>query len=376
MRAVKKVNISSTIHNSQGLSHSNHHLVNSMKNKIVIPLVFAVSASILAALGLFTASDKSDTVKLNENNTSQAQSTQLATSGRRQDKPADGVVVNSTEELMPAAVLELLKEREGSPFLEAEVTQLYEQFLTQFNRPESLTEEQIQRFFSRMNDTLIASSEARLAIAEMYRNFPVDDHTSRLLMGEMLMGSNDGRQILADEADFQLQNGVEMAHSEAFRVLANVGRDSVNYKALEKAIYHISSDTSEGTVINALAYVGEIVERNIDTISPMYHDVVVSALKETVLRRSDNLTIQTASAQRLYYTTTPDKSASLANEFLLNSLNSSLIVETIYAIQQGHINMNPELEATLRNTLNRSSVTPLELDLAQQILAAGTGNNF
>jgi hypothetical protein len=108
----------------------------------------------------------------------------------------------------------------------------------------------------------------------------------------------------------------------------------------------------------------------------MYHDVVVSALKETVLRRSDNLTIQTASAQRLYYTTTPDKSASLANEFLLNSLNSSLIVETIYAIQQGHINMNPELEATLRNTLNRSSVTPLELDLAQQILAAGTGNNF
>jgi hypothetical protein len=376
LRAVKKVNISSTIHNSQGLSHSNHHLVNSMKNKIVIPLVFAVSASILAALGLFTASDKSDTVKLNENNTSQAQSTQLATSGRRQDKPADGVVVNSTEELMPAAVLELLKEREGSPFLEAEVTQLYEQFLTQFNRPESLTEEQIQRFFSRMNDTLIASSEARLAIAEMYRNFPVDDHTSRLLMGEMLMGSNDGRQILADEADFQLQNGVEMAHSEAFRVLANVGRDSVNYKALEKAIYHISSDTSEGTVINALAYVGEIVERNIDTISPMYHDVVVSALKETVLRRSDNLTIQTASAQRLYYTTTPDKSASLANEFLLNSLNSSLIVETIYAIQQGHINMNPELEATLRNTLNRSSVTPLELDLAQQILAAGTGNNF
>jgi hypothetical protein len=347
-----------------------------MKNKIVIPLVFAVSASILAALGLFTASDKSDTVKLNENNTSQAQSTQLATSGRRQDKPADAVVVNSTEELMPAAVLELLKEREGSPFLEAEVTQLYEQFLTQFNRPESLTEEQIQRFFSRMNDTLIASSEARLAIAEMYRNFPVDDHTSRLLMGEMLMGSNDGRQILADEADFQLQNGVEMAHSEAFRVLANVGRDSVNYKALEKAIYHISSDTSEGTVINALAYVGEIVERNIDTISPMYHDVVVSALKETVLRRSDNLTIQTASAQRLYYTTTPDKSASLANEFLLNSLNSSLIVETIYAIQQGHINMNPELEATLRNTLNRSSVTPLELDLAQQILAAGTGNNF
>jgi hypothetical protein len=376
LRAVKKVNISSTIHNSQGLSHSNHHLVNSMKNKIVIPLVFAVSASILAALGLFTASDKSDTVKLNENNTSQAQSTQLATSGRRQDKPADGVVVNSTEELMPAAVLELLKEREGSPFLEAEVTQLYEQFLTQFNRPESLTEEQIQRFFSRMNDTLIASSEARLAIAEMYRNFPVDDHTSRLLMGEMLMGSNDGRQILADEADFQLQNGVEMAHSEAFRVLANVGRDSVNYKALEKAIYHISSDTSEGTVINALAYVGEIVERNIDTISPMYHDVVVSALKETVLRRSDNLTIQTASAQRLYYTTTPDKSASLANEFLLNSLNSSLIVETIYAIQQGYINMNPELEATLRNTLNRSSVTPLELDLAQQILAAGTGNNF
>ncbi|MFQ3247478.1 MAG: hypothetical protein ACI9WC_003857 [Arenicella sp.] len=376
MRAVKKVNISSTIHNSQGLSHSNHHLVNSMKNKIVIPLVFAVSASILAALGLFTASDKSDTVKLNENNTSQAQSTQLATSGRRQDKPADAVVVNSTEELMPAAVLELLKEREGSPFLEAEVTQLYEQFLTQFNRPESLTEEQIQRFFSRMNDTLIASSEARLAIAEMYRNFPVDDHTSRLLMGEMLMGSNDGRQILADEADFQLQNGVEMAHSEAFRVLANVGRDSVNYKALEKAIYHISSDTSEGTVINALAYVGEIVERNIDTISPMYHDVVVSALKETVLRRSDNLTIQTASAQRLYYTTTPDKSASLANEFLLNSLNSSLIVETIYAIQQGYINMNPELEATLRNTLNRSSVTPLELDLAQQILAAGTGNNL
>jgi hypothetical protein len=376
LRAVKKVNISSTIHNSQGLSHSNHHLVNSMKNKIVIPLVFAVSASILAALGLFTASDKSDTVKLNENNTSQAQSTQLATSGRRQDKPADGVVVNSTEELMPAAVLELLKEREGSPFLEAEVTQLYEQFLTQFNRPESLTEEQIQRFFSRMNDTLIASSEARLAIAEMYRNFPVDDHTSRLLMGEMLMGSNDGRQILADEADFQLQNGVEMAHSEAFRVLANVGRDSVNYKALEKAIYHISSDTSEGTVINALAYVGEIVERNIDTISPMYHDVVVSALKETVLRRSDNLTIQTASAQRLYYTTTPDKSASLANEFLLNSLNSSLIVETIYAIQQGYINMNPELEATLRNTLNRSSVTPLELDLAQQILAAGTGNNL
>jgi hypothetical protein len=376
LRAVKKVNISSTIHNSQGLSHSNHHLVNSMKNKIVIPLVFAVSASILAALGLFTASDKSDTVKLNENNTSQAQSTQLATSGRRQDKPADAVVVNSTEELMPAAVLELLKEREGSPFLEAEVTQLYEQFLTQFNRPESLTEEQIQRFFSRMNDTLIASSEARLAIAEMYRNFPVDDHTSRLLMGEMLMGSNDGRQILADEADFQLQNGVEMAHSEAFRVLANVGRDSVNYKALEKAIYHISSDTSEGTVINALAYVGEIVERNIDTISPMYHDVVVSALKETVLRRSDNLTIQTASAQRLYYTTTPDKSASLANEFLLNSLNSSLIVETIYAIQQGYINMNPELEATLRNTLNRSSVTPLELDLAQQILAAGTGNNL
>ncbi len=258
--------------------------------------------------------------------------------------------------------------RKASPILDHDIVSSYEAFLVAFNSPESLSEDEIQAFFRQLNDSLVSSDQAKEIVAGLYRNIPVDDHVPRLLIAEALMNSNAGRDILKSEAHFQLTEGHEYGHSEAFRILANVDRTNVNYSAVEKAAYHINYDTSEATIINALGYVGDLVENSKDQISPTHLGLVERTLSDAVLRRSDNQTIQTYAAQKLYYITEPSRSAALASEFLAASRNSSLVIETLFAIEQGHVLLDQHLESNLKNVLSRSSVTAQELDVAKQLL--------
>jgi hypothetical protein len=72
--------------------------------------------------------------------------------------------------------------------------------------------------------------------------------------------------------------------------------------------------------------------------------------------------------QKLYFIIDPDKSAVLASEFLVNLPSSTLIVEAMYAMDQGHISRGSELQNNLRNVLLRLDVTEQEIGVASLLM--------
>jgi len=247
-----------------------------------------------------------------------------------------------------------------SAFEETEVTKVFNEFYQEFDSAKSLTEEEIQLFFSRMRATLDSSPHAREQIAQIYGAIPSDQHVHRGIMQEMLSGSIPGRQIMVEEARQSLENNDTTLAENHFQVLANFTGE-VDYDVLDKALDAIKSDDE---VVGALNYIG-LLERD-ENASIMFSTVVTSKLKDASQQAAHPMT-RAMALQKLYRLTSPEESAEIAYQHLTTDPTEMSVTETLYAINDSQVVVNDYVWFSLREALTREGVTENEVELAKEL---------
>ncbi|AJQ93840.1 hypothetical Protein YC6258_01796 [Gynuella sunshinyii YC6258] len=249
-------------------------------------------------------------------------------------------------------------------FDEADVFLEYQAFFEQFESDTSLTEEEIQYFFTRMLATLENSETARNQISKVYRNMDSDAVVERSIMQEMLMKTATGQAILIDEAENILNTGQQELYPYMFEIYSNV-EDDISYPVLEKAIESTYNSTDIRNSVSALNYIGKLESSEMS--SSMYLYTTMNALRD-VANNNEDESVRGLAVQKLYRLTPPAESTQIAINYLTSDANTPLVMETLYSIGSGDVALNEPLRFALHEALNRTGVTSAELELANNIL--------
>lgn len=251
-------------------------------------------------------------------------------------------------------------------FDEHAVVEIYDDFFTRFSNAESLTEEEIQLFFSQMRTMLEHSTQARDLMRDKLRSIPAEQVVARGVLSELLSGSEAGRAILIEEANYVLNTDQTALTASMFHTLANFS-DQVDYRVLEKALSIVgdSNKQDEALTVNALNYIG-LLERD-ENASLLYKSVVANSLRE-ISKHSHSETTRAIALQKLYRLSSSQENTEIAQEHLAVNPSGWAVTETLHALNDNQLVLTDDLRYSLRRALSRTGVTDEEIALAQAIV--------